>query len=135
MRTTSPITVGRTSELALLDGALSDVGERLGRAVFLIGEPGIGKSRLAGDCAQQAGARGMPVLRGRAGAGGTGTPFRPLREALASRFRVGGPPTDPELQPYRPALARLVPEWRTTADPAATGAWWSWPRRCCGCWP
>lgn len=121
MRTTSPITVGRTSELALLDGALSDVGERLGRAVFLIGEPGIGKSRLAGDCAQQAGARGMPVLRGRAGAGGTGTPFRPLREALASRFRVGGPPTDPELQPYRPALARLVPEWRTTADPAGHG--------------
>ncbi|MDH6118560.1 DNA-binding CsgD family transcriptional regulator [Kitasatospora sp. GAS204A] len=121
MRTTSPITVGRAGELAMLDSALTDVRARQGRAVFLLGEPGIGKSRLAGECAQQAGALGMPVLRGRAGAGGTGTPFRPLREALASRFRLGRPPADPELEPYRPALARLVPEWRTAEGPDGHG--------------
>ena len=115
MRTTSSATVGRDPELARLGGLLTGLRERAGSAVFLLGEAGIGKSRLVEECTLQAGALGMPVLRGRGRPTGAGTPFRPLAEALASRFRVGGPPTDPELVPYRPALARLVPEWRQTA--------------------
>ncbi|MGW4892549.1 AAA family ATPase [Kitasatospora sp. NPDC004240] len=115
MRTTSPITVGRAAELALLGGALGAARQRSGGAVFLVGEAGIGKSRLAGDCAYQAYGSGLPVLRGRGSSTGTVTPLRPLIEALSSRFRAAGPPADPELDPYRPALARLVPEWRGTA--------------------
>ncbi|GAA2238246.1 hypothetical protein GCM10010430_19080 [Kitasatospora cystarginea] len=117
MRTTSPVIVGRSAELTVLKTALTEVGTGTGRAVFMLGEAGIGKSRLAGECAQRALARALPVLRGRAGAGGTSTPFRPLQEALASRFRLSGPPGDAELAPCRPALARLVPEWRSAADP------------------
>ncbi|MFH7599682.1 AAA family ATPase [Streptomyces racemochromogenes] len=119
MRATSSVTVGRDSEIRLLDQALESVRTGAGRAVFLIGEAGIGKSRLAGESALRAYGRGMPVLRGRATSTGLVVPFRPLVEALSSRFRAAGAPDDPELQPYRPALAGLVPEWR--ADAVAPG--------------
>ncbi|MFD0276491.1 AAA family ATPase [Kitasatospora sp. NPDC127111] len=119
MRTTSSITVGRAAELGLLGSALAAARQRAGRAVFLLGEAGIGKSRLAGECAYQAYEAGLPVLRGRGSSTLTVTPFRPLIEALSSRFRAAGTPTDPELDPYRPALARLVPEWRGAAAGAA----------------
>ncbi len=118
MHTTSSTTVGRETELALLSGALADLPRHAGRAVFLLGEPGIGKSWLVDQCAGQAAAQGLPLLRGRGRPTGAGTPFRPLAEALSSRFRVDGPPTDAELGPYRPALARLVPEWRHATAPS-----------------
>ncbi|WP_425554901.1 ATP-binding protein, partial [Kitasatospora putterlickiae] len=104
-------------------GALAAARQQGGGAVFLLGEAGIGKSRLAGECAYQAYGLGLPVLRGRGSSTGTVTPFRPLIEALSSRFRAAGPPTDPELTPYRPALARLVPEWRQTPTAAGPGAY------------
>ncbi|MFJ3792201.1 AAA family ATPase [Kitasatospora sp. NPDC090091] len=118
MRTTSSITVGRDAEISLLGSALATSRQRAGRAVFLLGDAGMGKSRLAGECAYQAYGLGLPVLRGRGSSTLTVTPFRPLIEALASRFRAAGTPTDAELEPYRPALARLVPEWRATAGTA-----------------
>ncbi|MEW1633672.1 AAA family ATPase [Streptomyces sp. NPDC093801] len=115
MRATSSVTVGRAAEIRLLDEALESAGKGAGRAVFLVGEAGIGKSRLAGESALRAYGRDMPVLRGRATSTGLVVPFRPLVEALSSRFRAAGAPDDPELQPYRPALAGLVPEWRAGA--------------------
>ncbi|MGW0899471.1 ATP-binding protein, partial [Streptomyces goshikiensis] len=119
MRATSSVIVGRDAEIRLLDEALESVGRGAGRAVFLVGEAGIGKSRLAGESTLRAYDRDMPVLRGRATSTGLVVPFRPLVEALSSRFRASGAPDDPELQPYRPALAGLVPEWR--ADAVAPG--------------
>ncbi|MFJ8163705.1 helix-turn-helix transcriptional regulator [Streptomyces sp. NPDC096136] len=115
MRATSSVIVGRAAEIRLLDEALESAGQGAGRAVFLVGEAGIGKSRLAGESALRAYDRDMPVLRGRATSTGLVVPFRPLVEALSSRFRAAGAPDDPELQPYRPALAGLVPEWRAAA--------------------
>ncbi|PCG86550.1 LuxR family transcriptional regulator [Streptomyces sp. WZ.A104] len=117
MRATSPVIVGRHDEIGLLSGALDSVQRRSGRALFLLGEAGIGKSRLVGECAYRAYELGMPVLRGRATSTGLVVPFRPLAEALASRFRAAGTPDDPELTPYHPALARLVPEWRKGSAP------------------
>ncbi|MFI6847868.1 AAA family ATPase [Kitasatospora sp. NBC_00085] len=119
MRTTSSITIGRAAEIGLLCSALAASRQRSGQAVFLLGEAGIGKSRLVGECAYQAYGLGLPVLRGRGSSTLTVTPFRPLIEALSSRFRAAGTPTDPELAPYRPALARLVPEWRSEPAGAA----------------
>ncbi|ARF61839.1 LuxR family transcriptional regulator [Streptomyces violaceoruber] len=117
MRATSPVIVGRDEEIGLLSSALDAVRRRSGRALFLLGDAGIGKSRLVGECAYRAYGLGMPVLRGRATSTGLVVPFRPLAEALASRFRAAGTPTDPELAPYHPALARLVPEWRRDGSP------------------
>lgn len=113
MRANSPVVVGRDEEIGLLSSALDAARRRSGRALFLVGEAGIGKSRLVGECAYRAYGLGMPVLRGRAGSTGLVVPFRPLVEALSSHFRAAGTPTDPELVPYHPALARLVPEWRS----------------------
>ncbi|MFD3994386.1 AAA family ATPase [Streptomyces sp. NPDC058548] len=115
MRATSSVIVGRDAEIELLDEALESARRGAGRAVFLVGEAGIGKSRLAAECALRAYDRDMPVLRGRATSTGLVVPFRPLVEALSSRFRAAGAPDDPELDPYRPALAGLVPEWRAAA--------------------
>ncbi|MDH6136915.1 DNA-binding CsgD family transcriptional regulator [Kitasatospora sp. MAA4] len=117
MPTTSPAVVGRDVELALLQAALTELQSGGGRSVLLLGEAGIGKSRLIGCTAEQATALGLPVLRGRGSAIGAGTPFRPIVEALSSHFRIGGPPEDPELGPYRPVLARVVQEWRQTPAP------------------
>ncbi|MFG2332633.1 helix-turn-helix transcriptional regulator [Streptomyces sp. NPDC048604] len=119
MRATSSVIVGRDTEVGLLGDALEGVAKGAGRAVFLVGEAGIGKTRLAGECAYRAYAKDMPVLRGRATSTGLVVPLRPLAEALSSRFRAAGAPDDPELAPYRPALAGLVPEWRAAASAPA----------------
>jgi len=118
VRTSSPIIVGRETEQGLLADALDALPTR-GSAVFLLGDAGIGKSRLAGGVGARALAQGVPLLRGRGSPTGAVSPLRPLVEALASRFRVHGPLVDPELEPYRPTLARLVPEWRPQGGGAA----------------
>ncbi|MFJ5228613.1 AAA family ATPase [Kitasatospora sp. NPDC088391] len=120
MATRSPVTVGRSAETALLEGLLTSCQEKRAedggpdaRAVLVLGEAGIGKSRLAGECARRAAARGVAVLRGRGSPSTAAAPFRPLAEALSSHLRRTGPPQDAELLPYRAALSPVVPEWRT----------------------
>ena len=103
--------VGRQGEAATLRDALESTSRGAGGAVFLIGEPGIGKTRLATETSRTAASLGLTVLCGRAAA--TAVQFRPLSEALLSVLRRSAPPDDPDLQPYLPALSRLVPEWRS----------------------
>ncbi|MFC7384644.1 helix-turn-helix transcriptional regulator [Sphaerisporangium rhizosphaerae] len=112
MSFTSPILVGREREIEELDRRLSAARQGRGGAVFLLGDPGIGKSRLSADCAYRAFDTGMTVLRGRGGNVSADIPFKPLCEALLSYSRTNPPPDDPALAPYLPALTRLVPEWR-----------------------
>ncbi|MGM1064946.1 ATP-binding protein [Saccharothrix sp. Mg75] len=111
MHTRAPVVVGRDEELRLLERVLADAGAHRGHAVFLVGEPGIGKTRLARYAAGAAFDRGMRVLRGRGSTIGPIVPFRPLAEALMSLLRAGDGPDLRELGPYQPALGRLVPEW------------------------
>ncbi len=107
-----PTVIGRDQELRAIDNALAAVQEGRGRALFLLGEAGIGKSRLADEAAAAAEARGMAVLRGRAVQAASPVPYRPLAEALCTTVRSGGPPDTRDLLPFRAALGRLVPEWR-----------------------
>jgi predicted ATPase len=58
--------VGRRSELAVLAGALAGARGGRGSLVLLVGESGIGKTRLAEDLAARAQDAGADVLRGRA---------------------------------------------------------------------
>jgi DNA-binding SARP family transcriptional activator/DNA-binding CsgD family transcriptional regulator len=102
--------VGRTAEMATLRAGLAAASHGSGGAVFLTAEAGLGKTRLAEEAGRLADEAGLRVLRGRAAS--PAVQFRPLSEALLAELRRSGAPTDPELRPYRPALSRLVPEWR-----------------------
>src|SRR5580693_7912096 len=57
-----PVVVGRQAELAELDAALTAALGGAGRLVFVVGEPGIGKSRLAREVAARARAVGATVV-------------------------------------------------------------------------
>ncbi|MFD4574629.1 AAA family ATPase [Streptomyces sp. NPDC058417] len=113
MRSQAPSLVGRDPQLALLERAMADARRGSGGVVFLVGEAGVGKSRLAAEAVGGALRGGMPVLRGRSSTTGPAVPFRPLTEALMSLFRGGEPMDDLVLGPYRPVLGRLIPEWDT----------------------
>ena len=57
--------VGRAYELAVLRSALGDAADGIGRLVLVVGEPGIGKARLAQEIAGRALAGGHAVAWGR----------------------------------------------------------------------
>src|SRR5579859_1819933 len=107
-----PVLVGRDSEADRLSAALAGALAGRGGMVLVAGEPGIGKSRLVREAAAVARELRCAVVTGRAVAGGVPTPFRPFAEALASALRPGGLPGRTELDPFLPALGRLVPHLR-----------------------
>jgi DNA-binding CsgD family transcriptional regulator/transcriptional regulator with XRE-family HTH domain len=105
-----PSIVDREAELAGLRAAVKAASAGSGGVVFLCGEAGIGKTRLATEAARLAADAGLRVLRGRAAT--PSVEFRALSEALLSVLRRSRRPDDPDLLPYYPALSRLIPEWR-----------------------
>src|SRR5215207_3582034 len=72
--------VGRRAELARLGSLLADV-TRQSRTVFIVGEPGIGKTRLAAAVAADAVGGGCSVLYGRCEEG-LAAPYQPVIEAF-----------------------------------------------------
>ena len=62
----SPVLVGRDAELHTLVAALDSAEAGEGRALFLTGDPGVGKSRLAAELSSVAAERGFTSYRGRA---------------------------------------------------------------------
>ncbi len=104
-----PVIVGREAELDELRRALTGVAGRHGRCVVLLGEPGIGKSRMAQEVATWATAQAMPVVTGRAVPASGSAAYRPLTEALMQLFRNRPLPDDPGLTPWSPLLQPLLP--------------------------
>ncbi|MEO7502205.1 MAG: AAA family ATPase [Gemmatimonadaceae bacterium] len=74
--------IGRETELALLTSALREAEEGSGRTVFLAGEGGIGKTRVAAAAAEWAEEEGWNVVVGRAYAVETGIPYALFSDAL-----------------------------------------------------
>ena len=56
--------LGRSAELSSIDAALDRLRERRPCALAIVGEPGIGKTRLLSELAARADVRGCIVLRG-----------------------------------------------------------------------
>ena len=111
-----PSIVGRDGEWAQLVQCLDDSAIGRGGLVAVVGEVGIGKTRLTRDLGDHARSGGKRVLVGRAVETGTATPFRALFEALSGYFRQAGADIQPELERLRSTLALLVPEWRVPGE-------------------
>src|SRR5919198_2356680 len=109
-RTTTPF-IGRERELTTLRSALDEAIAGRGSLRMVVGEPGIGKTRLAGQVGIYARMRGMQPLTGRCYEGDGGLPYMPWVEALRAyvhdrqaeelRTQLGSCASD---------VAKLVPE-------------------------
>ena len=71
-----PVLIDRGAELANLTTALDRAGHGAGGVVFLAGDAGVGKSRLAREISELAAERGFHVLTGRATESVVPVPFR-----------------------------------------------------------
>jgi predicted ATPase len=74
--------VGRAREVAELEGALDQLASGGRWTIQILGEPGIGKSRLLLELARRAEARGYLVLEGRAAEFERGLPFGVVVDSL-----------------------------------------------------
>ncbi len=108
-----PRLIGRDGELQTIGAALEAGRAGRGGSIFLLGEAGVGKSRLAREAERLAVAHGLRVLWGRSVEGGAAVAYRAIAEALLSALRRDGlPHHEPELQPFYRILSRLIPDWR-----------------------
>jgi eukaryotic-like serine/threonine-protein kinase len=107
------VLVGREAELASLLGGLENAVAGRGRAFLLVGEPGIGKSRLLDEVSAAARARGARVLVGRCWEAGGAPPYWPWVQSVRSFVRDADPDTlRPLVGPGASTLAQLLPELR-----------------------
>src|SRR4051794_2702167 len=74
--------VGRARELGEVEAVLDGLQDRRPNAVELVGEPGIGKTRLLAELAHRADARAQLVLSGRASELERDLPFWVFVDAL-----------------------------------------------------
>jgi len=107
----SSVVVGRQAELDRLRTAVRAAASGAGDAVVLVGEGGIGKTRLLNEAAQEARRRGVPVLVGRASVA-VPVSFGMIAESLRSWLRGKGTPA-PSV--YDAGLRLMLPEWPAPA--------------------
>jgi DNA-binding CsgD family transcriptional regulator/tetratricopeptide (TPR) repeat protein len=108
-----PILVGREGPVSLITGAVRQLRNDSGAgALVVVGEAGVGKTRLAEYLDDAAARAGIRVVHGRALPDGLSGPLRPVAEMLLELTRDSAAPEDTGLAPYVPVLASLVPHWR-----------------------
>src|ERR1700683_3171762 len=102
-------------------------GEAGGGALVVVGEAGVGKTRLAEYLSDAAAKAGVRAVRGRALPEAVGGWLRPVAEVLLELTRDRPAPGDAAMAPYVAVLASLVPHWRapglsTPAEPGVVTA-------------
>jgi class 3 adenylate cyclase/tetratricopeptide (TPR) repeat protein len=100
--------IGRDAEMGILKGAIEQLATGSGSVVEVVGEPGVGKSRLVDEAVGQAG--DVTVLRCDCERTGAGTPYRPVRRLL---HQVLG--TSSDMGPEN--IARCLQDCVTAAAP------------------
>lgn len=83
--------IGRGADLALLSRSLDEAAKGSGHTVFIVGEGGIGKTRLATALAARAEKKGWTVVAGRAYPVETGVPYAVFSDALVPVLRKMDP--------------------------------------------
>ncbi|HEY3068326.1 MAG TPA: adenylate/guanylate cyclase domain-containing protein [Methylomirabilota bacterium] len=86
-RDTTPL-LGRERELDRLQQLAAMAESGAGQVVFVVGDPGIGKSRLIAELVASCHGRGWATLEGAGIAYGRGTPYLPFVVALKQYFGV-----------------------------------------------
>ena len=103
--------VGRVGQVAALDAILADAAAGRGRVVLVVGEPGIGKTRLAEEAARRAASQGVRVAWGRCFEGEGAPAFWPWVQ-IARELLAGVEPEELHslLGPSSAELSQLLPE-------------------------
>lgn len=111
--------IGRGREVSLLDGLLTQVVSGKGHAVSVVGEPGMGKSRLVYEATRAMAARpeSSLILEGRCVSYGSLVPYLPLIDLLRAHCGV--------LEADSPAAIReaINEAVRNNGLPADAGGW------------
>lgn len=80
--------VGRAAEMGALQDALDRATEGVGQVVGVVGEPGVGKSRLCIQFAERCEAHGISVWRTHGVSHGKAIPFLPVLQILRMYFEI-----------------------------------------------
>ncbi|MFV2065175.1 MAG: AAA family ATPase, partial [Chloroflexota bacterium] len=118
----SPVAVGRESELDSMRTVLEQLRDGQGRVVVVGGEAGIGKTRLIDDSLVAAG-DSIRVMRGNCLVLGSAIPYLPFAEMLRHLIRdLSGHSIATLIGPARSELARLMPELAVPGASTSNGA-------------
>ena len=122
-RVSSPVLIGRSSELDRLRAALGAAQRGHSRAVVIAGEAGVGKTRLVSELADLARTDGLLVLAGGCIDLGEGSlPYAPVIEALRGYVRRADPDElDAVVGHGRSELARLMPDLGPAGEGGESG--------------
>jgi tetratricopeptide (TPR) repeat protein len=108
--TATPL-IGRAGEMTRLREALAQARAGAGQLLAIVGEAGVGKTRLIVELATEALPRDTRLLLGRCYESDQILPFGPWVDALrTSRVTSDSPLLDELAPPWRAELARLLPE-------------------------
>ena len=80
--------VGRQAELAALHQALEQAGAGHGQVVAVIGEPGVGKTRLFHEFTHASRTQGWLLLESSSASYGKATPYLPVIDLLKAYFQI-----------------------------------------------
>lgn len=105
--------VGREAELTRLSARLAEATAGGGGLAMVLGEPGIGKTRLMDELSEQAWRDGAFVLRGGCFEAEWSPPFAPFAEALGAHVATARPEElRADMGPAAGTIAQLVPAVR-----------------------
>jgi class 3 adenylate cyclase len=130
--------VGRQAELAALHRALAQAAAGQGQVVAVVGDAGVGKTRLFHEFTEASRAQGWLVLESRSASYGQATPYLPITDLLKAYFHLDDRDDsrrirekltgrllalDPTLGPTLPAFLALLevpgegPAWQALDPP------------------